>query len=381
MRILINALPVHPGMTGIGTFTLNLVRAVHLTITRHEYIVLHHPAVDIFSRVRNVAEHHTRFVPVEVRGEQWEEMELPRLASDLEADLYVCPLPSLPSTLPCASICTVHDLLPITMPDLGDSKIGEWFRRTIEEDVPRADRVMVVSEATRQDLLAHLGDRVDGNRVVVTHEGIEPEFRATEPAERERIRRGYDLPDTYFLYVSTIEPRKGIDEALEGFARYVATARDSSAQLILAGREDAMPYALAERVAGLGLSGRVRRLGYVPREDLPGLYSSASCLLFLSKAEGFGLPGVEAMACGTPVIASNAPALREVLGEAAILVESGDPARVAEEMARVSQDASLVNRLRSAGPTRAAQFSLGRWAGKLSSIVSALSLERFRAIE
>jgi glycosyltransferase involved in cell wall biosynthesis len=221
------------------------------------------------------------------------------------------------------------------------------------------------------DLIAHLGTPVE--KVKVLYSGVDSRFDVEkEPGESEHLRARYGLTaGSYILSVGTIQPRKNYVRLIHAFAR-LQTHNLTNRQLVLAGGrgwlyEDI--FAEAERHGD-----RVRILGFVDEADLPALYRNAALFAFPSLYEGFGLPVLEAMACGTPVVCSNVSSLPEVAGDAALLVDPLDIASIAEAMARVLQDAGLRQDMVARGRSQAARFTWARAARHLLSTLDALGI-------
>jgi glycosyltransferase involved in cell wall biosynthesis len=219
-----------------------------------------------------------------------------------------------------------------------------------------ARRIVVDSQATARDVIQHL--HVSPERVHVAYLGG-PDVQEVDldPGLRDR----YNLPERYFLFVGTLQPRKNVPRLLRAFA----AARDRLGDrmvLALAGQAGVGAASLKDLAGELGIGDAIRWLGYVPAEDRPGLYAAAAAFVFPSLYEGFGLPVLEAMAWGTPVIASDTSSLPEVVGDAGLIVDPLDVAGLADAMARVAEDRSLADRLVANGRRQAARFSWDRCA-------------------
>jgi alpha-1,3-rhamnosyl/mannosyltransferase len=212
-----------------------------------------------------------------------------------------------------------------------------------------------VSEAGRRDVVAHLG--VPAERVDVVHEAPAPQFA---PTASEDVAARLGLSGPYVLHVGGADPRKNVGALIDAFAAW-ARERSRAESLVLAGpvRDVERPDLEARVRAG---DGRVRLLGFVADADLPALYSGARCLVMPSSYEGFGLPAVEALACGTPVAAYDTGAVREVSGPGALLVSDGAMAELLSAVEALCDDGALRARLREAGRARAATFSWRRAA-------------------
>jgi glycosyltransferase involved in cell wall biosynthesis len=234
-------------------------------------------------------------------------------------------------------IVTVHDLSFEYVPDVMNLRDRLLFRTQVPRSVRRADRVLTGSERTKRDLIERY--QVPEQKIVVTPYGVDPTFSPDGP-------RG---EGDYALFVGAIQPRKDPLGALEALAML-----DSDLRLVLAGPEKRDGEQVREAVRRLGLDGRVELVGHVERDELAALYRGAACLVFPSRYEGFGLPVLEAMASGTPVVAARGGAVPEVAGSAAVLVEPGDPVELAGGIERALADRE---RLVAAGLDRVQRFS------------------------
>jgi glycosyltransferase involved in cell wall biosynthesis len=197
-----------------------------------------------------------------------------------------------------------------------------------------------------------LGIPAEGIEVV--YPGVDAAFRPiSDPRVLESTRQKYALPDQFILYLGTLEPRKGLDTLL---AAYTSLAGQTRRPLVVAGKKGWRTESLFQRIQAQGLDPWVHFTGYVPDEDLPGLLSQAELLVYPSQYEGFGLPVLEAMACGTPVICSDAASLPEVAGRAGLLFRPGDPKSLAAAMGQLLEDPVLRQDLRARGLERALKF-------------------------
>lgn len=253
------------------------------------------------------------------------------------------------------SLFTLHDLIFELFPQ-HHRRYNYWFLKLMMPRFLRAaDRIVTVSEQSRSDAVRLYG--IDPERVTVIHNGVESHFRPAPAAageDRAALDR-YSLPARYLLHVGTIEPRKNLIRLLEAFGR----VREShpTLKLVLVGQKGWLYEPFFEALARSGLEEHVLLPGYVSDADLPALYRQAACFVFPTVYEGFGLPALEALACGTPVVASRSSSLPEVTGGAALLVDPYDPAAIAAAIRRVLEDEALAARLRDAGPRRAAVFT------------------------
>jgi len=288
--------------------------------------------------------------------QQW---MVPRFLRRLDADLYHTPYYLMPYRPGQPTILTVHDLIPLLLPDRSTMRARLLFRWTMAMALRAADSVIAVSETTRRDLLTRF--HIPPCRVVTIPEAVDPTFFVRPPAEVSALRRKYGLPERYILYLGSNKPHKNLVRLVEAWALVTKrgtrdTEHGSRTTLVIAGAWDPRYPESRERAESLGL-GNIRWLGPVPESDLPALYTGATVFVFPSLYEGFGLPVLEAMACGAPVICSNVSSLPEVAGDAAVTFTPTDPGAIADALDRVLNDAGLCADLRDRGLRRARLFS------------------------
>jgi len=259
----------------------------------------------------------------------------------------------LPRLRRVRSVFTLHDLIFQFDPD-SHKRLNIAFLRTMMPRFLRAaDAIIAVSECSKRDAVRIYNMPAD--KIWVIYEGVDPRFEPIDDvAQLASIRRKYNLPQRFVLHLGTIEPRKNLTLLFEALTALNVERH----ALVVAGKTGWLTDPIFARIGELGLQDRVLFTGYVPDEDLPALLSAASVLVMPSKYEGFGLPVLEAMACGTPVIASNASSLPEVGGDAALYAPPDDPSAWAELISRVLKDAALRASMREKGLRQAAKF---RW--------------------
>jgi glycosyltransferase involved in cell wall biosynthesis len=246
-----------------------------------------------------------------------------------------------------------------------------YYPETIQEPTRRmvsalsdhlhaADRVFAVSAATKEDLVKHCS--IDARKVDVVYNGVSGRFsRLTGSLEDVRVR--YGLPDRFVLFVGTVEPRKNLARLVEAFDH---AARKITQSLVVVGAKGWKTSGIYQAIQASPFRDRIHLAGFVADDDLPAVYNLADAFVYPSLYEGFGIPVVEAMACGTPVVTSKVPALSEVAGDAALLVDPLDPRGLAEAMERIVQDEALRATLRAKGLERAKRFS---WDASAAQVV------------
>jgi glycosyltransferase involved in cell wall biosynthesis len=282
----------------------------------------------------------------------WEHSVLPILARRDRLDLFHGTVNVLPRFLSCPGVVTIHDLAFLHWPEQVPARRYRYLAREVRSAARRAEQIIAVSESTRQDVIELLD--VAPERVTVIHLGVDARFR---PPNRDgidafRAREGIVRP--FVLAVGNLEPRKNLPALLRAFARL---APDVPHDLVLVGAEGWLTDEIHGSIAGLQLDKRVRMTGFVNDDDLPHWYGAADLFVYPSLSEGFGLPLVEAMACGAPVVISNVSSLPEVAGDAAVMVDPHDDESIAEGMRRALTDAALASDLRDRGRRRAAGFT------------------------
>lgn len=269
------------------------------------------------------------------------------------ADFFDTPLVGLGRT---KTVTTVHDISPILHPETVTPRHAWFFRALIRPLVRRADWLITVSRSTAEEIVEW--DPTLGRRLSVIHEGVSSDFYPVEPRIVAAMRAQYHLPEEYILCLGTVQPRKNLSRLLEAFALMVR--HDAFLPpLVIAGSLGWLYEPILRRVAELRLDSRVRFLGFVPDDDLPALLSGASVFVFPSIHEGFGLPVLEAMACGVPVVTSNRSSLPEVAGDAAVLVDPFRAEAIAEGIRGVLGSKVTAVELRRLGLQRASVFT---WA-------------------
>ncbi len=291
-------------------------------------------------------------------GRLWTLVALPRLARELAADVvhlqYVGP-----PWLPCPMVTTVHDCSFQLFPQTFTRRDGAWLRTLVPRTARRAGAVVGVSETTRQDLIRLYRLRPD--RVFAAPNGIAEVYRPAPPERVAEVRARYGLPTDYLLSVGVLQPRKN----LLGLVNALAEAKRRhglTTPLAVVGKKGWLYQQIFEVVKALRLGDQVIFCGYVPDEDLPALYTGAALTLYPSLYEGFGLPPLESMACGTPAVVSTTPALVEVTGDAAPHLPPTDAVAWADMIVRLLGDPAERAKLAELGRARAAEFTWSRSA-------------------
>ena len=281
----------------------------------------------------------------------WEQAVQPWALRRIEADLVHGPVFVGPLLSPCPVVITIHDLSFIRFPGLFRPANRLYLTVLTRLSARRARRLIAVSAHAAAESTRLLG--VPGERIDVVYHGVDPAFRPLPVDEVEAFRQSRGLPERFVLFVGTLEPRKNLVRLVEAFARI----RDGRIGLVLAGGKGWMYDDLFARVEALGLDKETVFPGYVRSEELPWWYNAATVLGYPSIYEGFGLPVLEAQACGTPVLTSNISSLPEAAGDAAVQVDPYDVDALASGLNRLLTDELLRRQLRERGLAHAQQFS------------------------
>jgi glycosyltransferase involved in cell wall biosynthesis len=345
-----SSVPAQPA--GAGRYSLSLVRALVRVDTEHDYVV--------YARSHSLPELQDLGPSCTIvdlgqlsraRRYLWEQTSLPLDLRRRGARLLHSPHHTTPLLAPCPRVVTVHDVTFFLIPERYPLTRRLFFQVATWLSARRAKAILVPSNSAADDLRVVLHPPQE--RVNVTPEGVEASFQPASADTCQALRERYGLPEGYLLSLGTLEPGKNRAILLQALQRLVEAGRD----VLLAVAGQAGWGREATDANASGLIGRVHHLGYVPQADLPALYSGATAFVFPSLHEGFGLPVLEAMACGTPVVTSDRSSLPEVAGEAALLVDPTDADAIAAAIARILDEPPLAALLRQAGLERAAAFS------------------------
>jgi glycosyltransferase involved in cell wall biosynthesis len=379
MRIGIDYTAAARQRAGIGRYTRELVAALLKLKSSHRYTLFAAVGrletrdwrLEIENLQSLISSLKFRAIPItdDWLHRLWQRLRLPVPVEAITGplDVFYSPDFVLPPTLRgTRTLLTVHDLSFLHFPDAFVPSLQRYLERVVPRSVARADRVLADSASTSNDLIAHFGTPPE--KVRVLYSGVDARFCPdAEPGEKVRLKARYGLGDRpYVLSVGTLQPRKNYVRLIKAFANL----QPASLQLAIAGGQG---WLYEDILAEAGKHGdRVRVLGFVDDADLPALLRNAALFAFPSLYEGFGLPVLEAMACGAPVVCSDASSLPEVAGDAALMVDPLDVNGLAQAMARALEDVDLRQEMVGNGLARAAQFTWGKAARQLLDAFKAL---------
>jgi glycosyltransferase involved in cell wall biosynthesis len=295
--------------------------------------------------------------------EHWEQLELPALLAQLSADAFVSTTTTLPMLKSCPQVNIVYDLGFERYPEFYGQPLRGYLRKWVRRSCQVAEVVVALSEFGRGELAEAYG--LPGGKVVICPGAADARFEPVSRTDGLRaIREKYGIRGRYVLSVCSLERNKNVPRLLQAFAQALDQS-DEPWRLVLVGRPGGGAGELGGLIQQLGLAGSVVVTGFVPEEDLPALYGAADLFAFVSLYEGFGLPPLEAMACGTPVLASSAASLPEVVGDAGVLVDPYEVGEMAQGLAHLMGHAQARRKLGERGLERAKQFSWEKSAQRL----------------
>jgi anaerobic magnesium-protoporphyrin IX monomethyl ester cyclase len=361
MRIAFDGSAIRPNRTGVGYYAEHLLRHLAQSAAPDDelYVISNCPVettTALPARVRIVQD--TRHIPRLV----WMQTRAPSMLAEIGADVAHFTNGMAPLVSGAPTVVTIHDMSLRLLPRYHPARRVLLNRPLMDYAARRADAVITVSESAKRDIVQIYG--LDPSRVHVVYEAAAPEFQpVADPTVLAHVRAKYGLTSRFILYVGTIEPRKNLPILMEAFAKRRRRG-DLDHQLVCVGPYGWLSRGIEDRMARSHAGDDIVFTGYVPFEDLPALYSAAEMFVYPSMYEGFGLPVIEAMACGTPVVTGRAAAVAEVGAQAVEHVDRIDADALGEALVRLATDADRRRHLASAGRARAAQFSWARAAGR-----------------
>ncbi|MDA8442122.1 MAG: glycosyltransferase family 1 protein [Peptococcaceae bacterium] len=340
--------------TGIGTYTYQLIRNLAYLDTSNvyrffwpgdEYKDLDPRTDAVFN---SILKHKDRF---------WEEVHIPAALEDDKINVYHVPQNGigLPVKKDCPFIVTVHDLIPYVYPET----VGRNYLKVFLQEMPRiiedADQIITVSDWSKRDIQKIF--KLPDDRITVTYEAAEEIYRPLDKNKcRDFLANKYNLPRRFVLYLGGFGPRKNISGLINAFFE-LKKDLDADIKLVIVGKPGRDFEELNLLVDALGIQERVIFPGFVPVEELPLFYNAATIFVYPSIYEGFGLPPIEAMACGTPTITSNTSSIPEVVGDGAVLINPFNSLDLAEGIFRLLTDEALARQCTAKGLAQAKQYS------------------------
>ena len=369
MRIGIDYTAAMWQFAGIGRYTREIVRAIVSLDRQFEYI-LFFAADGLDQRDMYVIDAHklhvehpnVRLVKIPFTPHRltriWQRFHIPMFVEWFTGPLDVLHAPDfvLPPTH-AHTIATIHDLSFLACPHLGDPRLVRYLKNSVPRSARRANILLVDSEAMRQDLINLM--QVDSARVKVVYPGVSEKFRPLSHEACDSVRRKLNIPNNYLLFVSTLSPRKNVVRLIEAFDLVIRQddVHQNKLMLIIAGKPGWLYDDIFAAVKRLNIVNRVLFLDFLDDNDLPAVFNLANVSVYPSLYEGFGLPALEAMACGTPLVTANNSSLPELVEDAAVLVDAEDVSAIATGIKQVLGNEDLRNALRNRGLERASVFT------------------------
>jgi len=378
VRIGINAFYLGAETTGSGQYISHLIRQLTRLEDQNEYVLIHDSRCTIQDTSNPPTAPcilHSVPTPFDLISENltklwFEQVAFPWTCRRRGVDLAHVPYFASPLFPATPTVVTIHDLIPMLLPAYRGSIGVRLYTHLVAAAARKADMVLTDSQASRRDIVRLLG--IPAAQVRAIYLAVDDIYRPVLDRHRlAMVRRKYGLPENYLLYLGGFDQRKNVPTLLKAFAQLI-TLHASRVHLVIAGRlpERGSDFFPDPRpiVQELGIEERVVFTGWVPEEDKPALYSGARAFVFPSLYEGFGLPPLEALACGTPVVASNRGSLPEIVGEGGLLLAPDDIEGLVEAMERLLNDEALWEDLRRKGLAHAARFSWERTAREVLAV-------------
>lgn len=301
----------------------------------------------------------------------WEQWHLPKAAKKLELDILHCTSNTAPFRTSTALVLTLHDIIYLEKINL---KSGTWYQRlgnlyrrwNVPLIVSKAHRILTVSEFEQQRIQSYF-HRIDSANIQVVHNGVSPHFKPVSAEAQEEKRKNYGLPEEYILFLGNTDPKKNLKGVIDALNLLKKEDKLPLPVVIPDFGEDEL-MAMLNQSGAVALRSHIHLTGYIPHVDLPAIYARAVFFLYPSLRESFGLPILEAMACGCPVITSNTSSMPEIAGDAALLVDPFNAAELAQAIGSLIENEVLRKELISKGYNRPPLFSYAKGAEKVLGI-------------
>jgi glycosyltransferase involved in cell wall biosynthesis len=363
----VSAVPTHP--VGAGVYTVQLAGGLAERPELDLHLLTRREDAARWADLAPKAQVHPEVPELRPARILWEQARGPELAARLGPDVWHGPHYTMPARLAVPAVVTVHDLTFFDHPEWHERAKVAYFRPMLRLAARRARALVAVSEHTAARLQQRLRPRAP---IIVAPHGVDHDrFRPAARGDAVDLARlnGLGIRPPYLAFAGTLEPRKDVPALIAAFARL---ARDRpELRLVVAGRDGWGARAVRDAAAASGVTTRILRPGWLPGDALPAFYRQAEAVGYPSLEEGFGLPALEALACGAALVTTTGSAMEEVAGDAALLVPPASPAALADALARVLDDRALADRLRAAGPAQAAPFT---WDASIDRHLAAFRL-------
>jgi len=365
MRVALDGIPLVAAKTGIGHYTDALAEWLARAHPNYQYQLLSPLDFEFAAGNGKPANLSKQFLPTRSIFRKWWLIGLPAILTISRVDVFHGTNYCIPIIAPCPSVVTIHDMSLLAQSQTHEAANVTRGKRRMPIMARRASMIIAPSEWTKKEIISYLGTRPDKIRVI--YEAARNNMKPVTPGQGQLVLEKYQVRQPYLLYVGTIEPRKNLLTLIRAYDELMRTTTHRP-QLVLCGGRGWLDSDVFNLVKELHLQDQVRFTGYVDDADLPALYSSAEVFIYPSIYEGFGLPPLEAMACGAPVISSNATSLPEVVCEAGLMHDPGDFRALTKCIVQLFDDAAMHEYFRHAGMKQAARFSWERAARETQAV-------------
>lgn len=342
--------------TGIGTYAYQLINSLNKIDFFNEYLLFMSKEGNCDIKFNN--NYKIRSISQNMRGNFWDEVNIPNILKSADIDLYHVPQNGigLPEEKTCPFIITLHDIIPYKMPETVGEIYLEIFLRQMPNIIPKCDGIITVSNYSKKDIVEAFDFPED--KVFVTHLANEEIYIPLDKDQcKNFIKEKYSIKDEFILYVGGFSPRKNIVGLIQAFSKLQIKLKGKDLKLVIAGKQG-KSYSLYKKTAeDLKVDDKVLFPGFIPLEHMPIFYNACNLFVYPSLYEGFGLPPIEAMACGAPIIASNSTSIPEVVGDAGILINPYNVDELCNSMENVLEDKNLRNELINRSLKRSKEFS------------------------
>lgn len=358
MRIALDGMPLGSKLTGIGHYTLELARSLARTAPGDQLTLISPQSAASSTDAAITPQSPENLSQVNLKrgliNRRWWGLGLPLYLRRNSFDLFHGTNYEVPLWWNRPSVVTIHDLSLLLHPGAHEPRLVRRARWRLPLMARRAARIITPTNAIKREVCDHL--RIAADKVTVTPEAPRSLFRRLDPAQTEKLRRRLGVEDNFVLFVGTVEPRKNLERLVQAFERIVRST-SLSPQLVIAGGEGWLMDNFSAGIRKRGLADRVLLTGYLHDEDLCALYSACRVFVYPSLYEGFGLPLVEAMACGAPVVTSDIPSIRETVADSARCVDPVSVDDLARAIEELLSDAEMNRHFSLAGMQRVKSFS------------------------
>lgn len=360
MRVAIDIQTTLGQPTGFGFYVSNLVSSLRKIKSDIDLITIKPPSSDDLSTPQ-------RFL--------WDQFTFPKLANKEKVDILHQPCFSAPLFYKGPIVVTVHDIINILFPDNVSLPSRIFYSKWMPLTYKKASRIITISESTKKDIVKNLG--IQEEKIIVIPLAADKKFmERTSQGDIDKVKTKYNLPEKYILHIGTLEPRKNLGFLIEVFSEVVKDKKTHDWSLVITGKKGWHYQELYQKVKKLGLENKVIFTGYFDEVDKPALYKGATIFVFPSLYEGFGLPPLEAMASGVPVVSSNASSMPEVVGDAGILISPQDKILWVKSIKKVLSEGKLRDKMRVKNKKQVANFSWEKTAERTAKVYKGVAADK-----